>query len=68
MTLLACVGVINAHGHGDSFGYKFVTKHDGHHGHHGGWGVNSGWNNGIDSGYGGHQDYHVKFFANNNFD
>lgn len=55
---MACVSVI--HGHG-GFGYKFVTKHDGHHqgGHHAEhseWNVNGGYNNGYDH---GHQDYHV---------
>lgn len=56
-----CIGVISAY-HGQDFGYKYVTKHDGHYGHHGEvntWGDN-GAQGGLNAGYGHYQDYYVR--------
>lgn len=57
---MACVAVISA-SHGQNFGYKYVTKHDGHYGHQDDFNNHGEWN-GNDGGHGlgGHyQDYHV---------
>lgn len=57
VTIALCIGVISAH-HGQDFGYKYVTKHDGHHGGFGGWDDN-GAHGGLNAGYGHYQDYYV---------